>query len=220
MILTNALAGFFVFFSTPMCLANSRQLETTAPAPDTILSTDAALIDGTWYLQYTSPSEIVGPASNSSSTENAWKPINAQEGDANIETRQFTAGTGAVSAQGIKVETANRVVKQSIIVAASRVINEITLDWANVTVAGSFRASPSVPYRAVVAFDTADIVLAASSKLKISLGWLFSVIAATKGGVRDNGWLETTFIDKDIRIGRGNKGTMFVLTRSPTAVTP
>ena len=188
-------------------------METTAPAPDTILSTDAALIDGTWYLQYTSPSDIVGDVDN-----NAWKPVDAQEGDTKIETRQFTGGTGAVSAQGIKVETANRVVKQSIDAATARVTNEITLDWGDVTVAGSFRASRSVPYRAVVAFDTADIMVA--SKFKVSLGWLFDVIAATKGGIRENGWLETTFIDEDIRIGRGNKGTMFVLTRDPTAVTP
>lgn len=150
--------------------------------------------------------------------DDAWKPVNANEGEAQIETRQFTAGTGAVSAQGIKVETANRVVKQSIDAAAARVTNEITLDWGDILVAGSFRPSSTVPYRAVVAFDTADITLA--SKFKISLGWLFDIIAATKGGIKDNGWLETTYIDDEIRIGRGNKGTMFVLTRDASAVTP
>ena len=186
-------------------------METTAPAPDTILSTDAALIDGTWYLQYTSPSNIVAD-------QNAWQPVNAEEGDAQIETRAFVQGKGAVSAQGIKVETANRVVKQSIDAAAARVTNEITLDWGDVVVAGSFRASGTVPYRAVVAFDQADIYVA--SKFKVSLGWLFDIIAVTKGGIKDNGWLETTYIDQDLRIGRGNKGTMFVLTRDPDAVSP
>lgn len=200
-------------FSLHFCLS-SRTLETTAPAPDTILTTDADRIDGTWYLQYTSPSQV----GDDDAFPDAWKPVNAQEGEAKIETRAFKAGQGAVSAQGIKVETANRVVKQSIDTKALRVKNEITLDWGDIIVAGSFRQSSSVPYRAVVAFDQADIFVA--SKLKISLGWIFSLIAATKGGVRDNGWLETTFIDEDIRIGRGNKGTMFVLTRDPKAVTP
>lgn len=190
----------------------SRKLETTAPAPVTVLTTDADKIDGTWYLQYTSPSEI----DDADEFPDAWKPVDAAEGDANIETRAF-GGQGAVSAQGIKVETANRVVKQIIDAARARVKNEITLDWGKIIVGGSFRQSKSVPYRAIVSFDQADIFL---GDVKISLGWLFAVIAATRGGIRENGWLETTFIDKDVRIGRGNKGTLFVLTRDASAVTP
>ena len=191
-----------------------RKLETTAPAPDTILTTDADQIDGTWYLQYTSPSDIGDP----NQFPDAWKPVNAAEGDSNIETKAFQESQGAVSAQGIKVETANRVVKQIINAPRARVTNEISLDWGDIVVGGSFRKSETVPYRAVVSFDQADIFVA--SKFKISFGWLFSIIAATKGGNKENGWLETTFIDEDIRIGRGNKGTLFLLTRDPTAVTP
>ena len=201
----------------PGTLHHSRNLEKTAPAPDTILTTDADKIDGTWYLQYTSPSEIGG----SDAFPDAWKPVDAAEGNANIETRAFKESQGAVSASGIKVETANRVVKQIIDATKARVTNEISLDWGDIVVGGSFRKSETVPYRAVVSFDQADIRIdVLASQLKVSLGWLFSIIAATKGGNKENGWLETTFIDEDIRIGRGNKGTMFVLTRDPTAVTP
>ena len=146
-----------------------------------------------------------------------WRPVNAEEGDAQIPTKAFS-GQGAVSAQGITVETANRVVKQSIDTTNARVTNEIKLDWGDVIVAGSFRKSDSVPYRAVVSFDQADIVLA--SKIKISLGWVFSIVAVARGGRKDNGWLETTYVDDDTRIGRGNKGTMFVLTRELDAVKP
>ena len=32
---------------------------------------------------------------------------------------------------------------------------------------------------------------------------------------RENGWLETTYVDEQWRIGRGNKGTLFILTRDP-----
>ena len=190
-----------------------RELETTAPAPDTILTTDAALLDGPWFLQYTSPS-VLGDQTD---IDDAWEPVDAAEGNSKIPTKAF-GGQGAVSAQGIKVETANRVVKQSIDVTNSRVKNEITVDWGDILVAGSFRPSTSVPQRAVVAFDTADLMLS-SPKFKISLCWVFDLLALTKGGNKDNGWLETTYIDNDMRIGRGNKGTMFVLTRKADAVT-
>lgn len=192
----------------------SRQLETTWPAPDTILTSDADLIDGTWYLQYTSPSNI----GDEDQFPDAWKPVNAAEGDTQIETNVF-GGQGAVSAQGIRVETANRVVQQRIDTANARVTNEIALDWGDVVVAGRFRQSPTVPNRAIVAFDQADLVVTALNNLKISLGWFFAVTAAIRG-VPDNGWLETTYIDEDMRIGRGNKGTMFCLTRDPHAVSP
>jgi hypothetical protein len=213
---------FFCSFplSTPT-YTNSRKLETTAPAPDTILTTDANLIEGTWFLQYTSPSQIedydiAKEDGKDRDEKDVWRPINAEEGESKIPTKAF-GGQGAVSASGIKVETANRVVKQSIDTSNARVKNEITLDWGDVLVAGSFRQSDSVPYRAIVAFDQADITI---SRFKVSLGWLFDIIAATRGGNKDNGWLETTYIDRDMRIGRGNKGTMFVLTREADAVTP
>ncbi|MFM7384513.1 MAG: PAP/fibrillin family protein, partial [Microcystaceae cyanobacterium] len=28
------------------------------------------------------------------------------------------------------------------------------------------------------------------------------------------GWLETTYLDNDLRIGRGNEGSVFILARS------
>jgi hypothetical protein len=165
------------------------------------LTTEAALIDGPWYLQYTSPSDIGDP--DAYEFPDAWKPLNAKEGDAQIETRQFNA-QGSVSAAGLPVSTANRVVVQRIDTTNARVTNEISLDWADVVVGGAFRASSTVPTRAVVAFDTANITPKAfGSALSLKLGWLFGIIAATRGGQRDNGWLETTFIDDEMRIGRG-----------------
>ena len=35
-----------------------------------------------------------------------------------------------------------------------------------------------------------------------------------------SGWLDTTFVDEHIRICRGNRGSVFVLTRRPLARTP
>ena len=92
-----------------------------------------------------------------------------------------------------------------------------------ITVGGFFRQSPNVPNRAIVAFDRATISLfqqkqQEESGLKIELGWVFSILAILRGS-KDSGWLETTFLDDEVRLGRGNKGTMFVLTRDRNAVT-
>ncbi|GKY92193.1 hypothetical protein MPSEU_000190500 [Mayamaea pseudoterrestris] len=192
-----------------------RQLETEFPAPSNLLtdtSVAKAILDGTWYLQYTSPS-VVGDAD---AFPDAWKPQVADEGDSKIPTTQFNA-QGSVSAAGIKVDTSNRIVKQIIDVDASRIVNDIGLDWGQIKVAGKFRQSPNVPNRALVAFDTA--IFDVNKGPTINLGFLFSALALVRR-TEDNGWLETTYIDDDIRVGRGNKGTMFVLTRDFAAVSP
>ena len=122
---------------------------------------------------------------------------------------------------GIKVSTANRVTQQIFDVAANRVTNTVEQEFGMVRVEGSFRPSTSVPTRAIVAFDTAaislDIILGRG--LELNLGFVFSALGAIKG-TKDNGWLETTYLDDQLRIGRGDKGTMFVLTRALDAVQP
>jgi PAP_fibrillin len=146
----------------------------------------------------------------------AWKPRNAEEGDANIETTPFTA-QGSVSAAGIPVETANRVVLQTIDVDKSRVTNDIGLEWGRLVAGGTFRPSSTVPNRALVSFDTFQFRF--NGGITFDVGFLFPIIKAVRGS-QENGWLETTFVDKDVRIGRGNKGTMFVLTRRQDSVKP
>jgi hypothetical protein len=184
------------------------------PRSDLLTDPDQAkqLLDGPWYLQYTSPS-VVGDADR---FPDAWKPRNAREGEANVETKAFNA-QGSVSAAGIPVETANRVVVQTIDVDQSRVTNDIGLEWGRLIASGRFRASPSVPNRALVSFDTFKFQF--EGGFSIDVGFLFPIIKFVRRS-QENGWLETTFIDQDIRIGRGNKGTMFVLTRQADAVKP
>eukprot|EP00593_Proboscia_inermis_P001535 CAMPEP_0171295288 /NCGR_PEP_ID=MMETSP0816-20121228/3887_1 /TAXON_ID=420281 /ORGANISM="Proboscia inermis, Strain CCAP1064/1" /LENGTH=158 /DNA_ID=CAMNT_0011767837 /DNA_START=562 /DNA_END=1039 /DNA_ORIENTATION=- len=142
-----------------------------------------------------------------------WNPSNPTEGSSNIPTNQVTA-QGSVAASAITVDTSNKVVKQSFDIQNSRVQNDVGLDFGDVTVGGSFRISETVPNRAVVSFDTVNLDL---GFVTLELGWLFNVIGTVKGTF-ENGWLETTFVDEEIRIGRGNKGTMFILTRDQDAL--
>jgi hypothetical protein len=96
-----------------------------------------------------------------------------------------------------------------------RVLNDVALDWGKVVVSGGISQSSSVPTRALVKFDTAEISI--KNGPSINIGGLFSLIRTVRGATED-GWLETTFINENMRIGRGNKGTMFVLTREVDAV--
>lgn len=191
-----------------------REIETEEPPSETLLSNpeEAKALDGVWYLQYTSPS-VVGDEEN---FPDAWKPSFASEGDTKIETRSFDA-KGSVSAQGINVDVSNRVVKQIFDIDQGLFANEVELDFGMVRVAGTFRQSENVPTRAIAAFREADISL--NIGITLRLGFLFAFLAAVRG-TYDSGWLETTYLGEDMRIGRGNKGTMFVLTREADAVKP
>ena len=49
------------------------------------------------------------------------------------------------------------------------------------------------------------------------ISFLFDIRGLIKG-TKEAGWLETTYISKNMRIGRGNKGSMFILTRDRDAM--
>lgn len=205
-----------------------RDIELTAPAPADLLSnpTEASKLDGVWYLQYTSPSEVEGQnGAEDADDAVAWRAVNASEGDSNIPTNadgSFKA-QGTVSATGITVDTSNRPTKQTFDVANRLVANDVTLpNNVRISVNGSFRQSDTVPNRALVAFTAASIELNlfnGALPIRIVLDFVFSILAKIRG-TPDNGWLETTYVEDDLRIGRGNKGTMFILTRDPDAVRP
>jgi len=168
-------------------------------------------LDGVWYLQWTSPSKV----GDDDKFPDAWKPEFASENDT-IETKQFKA-KGSVVAAGIKVDTSNRTVKQIIDVVNSQVRNEIGFSFGTLTVGGPFKASDNVPRRAIVTFDKFRISF--DRGIKLNLDFVFALLKAARGR-QPGGWLETTYLDKQIRIGRGNKGTCFVLTRDLELVKP
>ena len=178
------------------------------------LEGEARKLDGCWYLQYTSPSELENGTQDQ--FPDAWKPSVAET--SNITTERF-GQSGAVSAGGIKVETNDRVVQQIIDVEKSRVSNVICLDFGTLRVSGSFERSDVSPLRVVVSFDELKIKLDNLGGLELSFDLIFTLTSIIKG-TKQSGWLETTYLSDEIRIGRGNKGTMFVLTRDQRAVSP
>jgi len=122
-----------------------------------------------------------------------------------ITTKQ-SGYQGSVNAAGIKVDTSNRVTQQIIDTKQCIVTNKIDLDFGTVCVGGPFRQSERMPNRAVVSFQRCDIAL--NSGITLNLGFLFSLLALARG-TKESGWLETTYVDSNMRIGRGNKGQCF-----------
>ena len=170
-------------------------------------------LDGTWFLQYTQPSELESNDDDEEENDISWKVENPEE---NITTQKYNA-KGSVSAGGINVDVSKDPPKQIFDLDQLTVFNEVTLENAFVRVGGNFRLSENNDKRAVVSFKECNINL--NFGLKLNLGFLFDIRAKIVG-TDENGWLETTYLSDRIRIGRGNKGSLFVLTREKTDVTP
>jgi hypothetical protein len=199
------------------------RLETISPPNPSLLSDvemARSILDGDWYLQYTAPSEVDDDDDDGAITKtpegaatiegtSSSKEEEEDDGESRITTRKFN-GAGRVSGGGIPVDASNTVAVQSFDIDESRVTNVISTGIGMVTVGGTYRRSARAPLRAIVAFDTARIALNAGPTLDVSL--LFDLRALFKG-TKEAGWLETTYVSDRIRIGRGNKGSLFVLTR-------
>ncbi len=124
-----------------------RELEVQNPPDEDILTNPSKNkdLDGVWFLQYTSPSEIKsddGGDEPGDSEVNVWKAETAE--DPKIETKQFEA-KGSVSAAGLRVDVSNRVPRQIFDIENNLFFNEVDLDYGQVRVGGPFKISDRVP---------------------------------------------------------------------------
>mmetsp|Transcript_16233 Transcript_16233/g.30708 ORF Transcript_16233/g.30708 Transcript_16233/m.30708 type:complete len:146 (-) Transcript_16233:3123-3560(-) len=142
-----------------------------------------------------------------------WKVENAEE---DITTKKYNA-KGSVSAGEINFDVSKKPPKQIFDLSQSTVYNEVELDKFMVRVGGTFRLSEKKDNRVVVSFQ--ECMIQSNFGIKLDLGFLFKIRSLIVG-TDENGWLETTYVSDRVRIGRGNKGSMFVLTRSKDDVTP
>eukprot|EP00555_Chaetoceros_dichaeta_P002052 CAMPEP_0198248884 /NCGR_PEP_ID=MMETSP1447-20131203/545_1 /TAXON_ID=420782 /ORGANISM="Chaetoceros dichaeta, Strain CCMP1751" /LENGTH=298 /DNA_ID=CAMNT_0043933375 /DNA_START=43 /DNA_END=939 /DNA_ORIENTATION=+ len=203
-------------------LSQVRQIETSNPPPSTLFTdkTQIEKLDGVWFLKYTSPSSIDDDDDDADDDgadeekgeedDEQWTPTIAE--DSKIETRQIRM-QGSVSAAGITVDVSNKDTRQIFNFDSDgevTVSNEVELDFGMVVVGGGVRPSDLVYNRLIVSFTICQLIL--KNGFILDLGFLFAILSIVRG-TPDAGWLETTYVDDDIRLGRGNKGTMFILTR-------
>jgi len=187
-------------------------LEDAAPVGDDLLLSDAAsLADGRWTLLGTIASKV----------DDEEELV--ESGAANV-----------VNASGIAVaaDTARKPVQQ-IDVARNRIGNELYRPLpfgqnAIIRVAASFTPRPEQASgrRAYVDFDSLDIFLEKEEGAirVLSLGFIFELLRRIRplrnNGDTDGPWLETTYLNERLRLGRGNRGSIFVLERRDDAGGP
>jgi hypothetical protein len=184
---------------TPATLRAFKQLEDASPAPADLLRGSPELLDGRWSLLATVAASVGEDVSGSSARANV------------------------VNASGIAVEASKDTLPvQEVDVRRGRIGNEVLLTLLGqrlyVRVAGDFTPDepPAPGTRAIVQFDSLDIFSKEGRRL-FSAGWLFTLARAInpalERGAADASWLDTTYISDDVRLGRGNKGSVFVLKR-------
>lgn len=181
------------------------KVERLLPSPENLLDDPscASLLDGEWVLEYTVAAYGTAGEGASADPEQRGKK-------------------GAVNATGIAVDTTAADVRttQTFDLATSRVSNEISrcvkvLPFApaldtRLRVSGPFSRSSASGRRADVNFDSLEL---SAGSISLTIGWIFDLVYALKPDDKNLSWLETTHVSKNLRLGRGNKGSIFVLTR-------
>jgi len=151
--------------------------------------------------------------------EGTWRLVGtiAAQGGEELETG---GRRNVVNASGFAVDASERNVPlQTIDLATNRIVNEVRLEnvpflsHATVRVEGSFTADGR---RVVVDFDR--LSLCDSGAVVLSNAWLFRLARALRpklftGDTENSAWLETTYLSDRLRVGRGNKGSCFLLER-------
>jgi hypothetical protein len=65
--------------------------------------------------------------------------------------------------------------------------------------------------RADVRFDSLSVGIGSSPTFTVK--WLFDLVYFFRKDDGAKSWLETTHVSENLRLGRGNKGSIFILTR-------
>lgn len=164
-------------------LATIAQLEDRNPTPRPVEA--AALLDGDWRLLYTTSRGILGI--------NQFPLINLGQ------------------------------VYQSIRVKEAKLYNiaEVTgIPWAEGIVSVSARFEPVSERRVDVKFERSILGLQQFIGYQSPSAFIQQIEAGQKFAAIDftinrdqSGWLDITYLDENLRIGRGNEGSVFVLTK-------
>eukprot|EP00850_Spirogloea_muscicola_P005427 SM000025S08322 [mRNA] locus=s25:16680:18798:- [translate_table: standard] len=161
-------------------------LEKCNPTSDPIMS---PLVSGTWTLLYTAPTDEA-TVDKFAGTEEG--PFLARVKPAAFDTVKQTGSTQVIDTNRMKVDN----------------IANFTFFGmpGSLCINGSFEKSPPLPGRGAVrlnvVFEKFVVRVGPLGPVTMPLGW-----------IQPKGWVDTTYLDEDLRIGRGDKGSIFVATR-------
>jgi len=177
------------------------ELEKKNPAPPDVLNQQNLLqiLDGSWFLQYTISAKVGEP-----------------------EKIEDTGVQGVVNASGINVEaSAGNVPIQTFNISNNYVGNTVKVDvpilgTATVKVCGKFTVDRNIGRRAIVQFERLEL-LSKEDTIIFSAEWPFRLQRFLRpelaNGDEKASWLDTTYLSETLRLGRGNKGSIFVLEK-------
>ncbi len=177
---------------------------------------ESPLLSGKWSLLFTGAADASasdrrskeGPIGSAVTEISGASDAAPADGSANIPLgRRVTTLAGKF--------VRNRGNFQDIDAAAGRVTNRAVLELLGVPVELRIegRCAPAeaglAASRLLVTFECFSLALDAGRPgLTVPLGW-------ANGGRGPRGWVDTTYLDADVRCGRGDKGSVFVTARRP-----
>ncbi|KAL2652512.1 hypothetical protein R1flu_020640 [Riccia fluitans] len=166
-------------------LKQLEELEALNPASDPV---NSPLFSGRWALLYTSPVD----------EKTADKYAGTEEGPFLARVKPAAFGT-------VKQKRSVQVIDSAAGVAENIAYFSFFGANGNLNIRGSVTPAPPKPEGAVrvnVTFESFVLTIGKWRSPSVSLSW-----------IKPQGWVDTTFLDSTMRIGRGDKGSIFISTR-------
>ena len=189
------------------------RVEDHNPTPDPLSATD--LLAGDWRLLYTTSQELLGidkvPIAKLGEIYQCVRPVESRIYNiAEIEGLPFFEGLVSVVASFAPATVEA--------VSSAAPVAETASATSSPAVTTSFKNRVNVKFNRAV-FGLQRVLgyqspaqyikkLETTQKFNLLQGIDFAINAE-----RQQGWLEITYLDEDLRIGRGNQGSLFVLTK-------
>lgn len=208
----------------PIARLAAKQLE--AEAKEAALGgDDATLLKSIVALEMAQPASdvLLDDAKEASRLAGRWTLLATLAAKAG-ETVEASGQRGVVNASGLVLAAdQSRTPVQEIDVDGRRIANELLVSTpfgpCVFRVSGLFQRGSNAR-RADVDFDEIEVFDQQGVKVWGNT-WLFSVArffnpSLFTGGNESTAWLETTYLSDTLRVGRGNKGSCFLLEKGPS----
>lgn len=183
------------------------RVEDLNPTPDPLSATE--LLAGDWRLLYTTSSELLGidrfPLAQLGEIYQCVRPKTSRIYNiAEIKSVPYFEGLVSVVASFVPAEPEAATADSSqTTVAVQLRKNRVNVKFDRAVIGLQRILGYQSPAQYIQKLETTD-------KFNLLQGIDFAINAD-----RQQGWLEITYLDKDLRIGRGNQGSLFVLTKDP-----
>jgi len=178
------------------------RLEDLNPTPEPLSAT--SLLAGDWRLLYTTSQELLGidrfPLATLGNIYQCVRPQHSLIYNiAELKSAPYLEGLVSVVASFAPATVSNESTAASTADSLSK--NRVNVKFNRAIIGLQRILGYQSPAQYIQKLETTD-------KFNLLQGIDFAINAE-----RQQGWLEITYLDRDLRIGRGNQGSLFVLTK-------